>query len=63
MVRIPRKVDGSHRGFGFVEFLTHQEAVNAVGALSSSHLYGRHLVIEWAKEDPAAAGVGASSAS
>ena len=34
VVRIPRKFDGTHRGFGFVEFLTHQEAVNAMTSLS-----------------------------
>jgi multiple RNA-binding domain-containing protein 1 len=34
VVRIPLKFDGSHRGFGFVEFLTHQEAVNAMTALA-----------------------------
>ena len=52
-VRLPKKFDGSHRGFAFVEFLTSQEAQNAMKALSSTHLYGRHLVLEWAddKED------------
>jgi len=52
-VRLPKKFDGSHRGFAFVEFLTSQEAHNAMTALSSTHLYGRHLVLEWAddKED------------
>ncbi len=47
-VRLPRKQDGSHRGFAFVEFLTHAEADSAKASLASSHLYGRHLVIEWA---------------
>ena len=52
-VRLPKKFDGSHRGFAFVEFLTSQEAQNAMKALASTHLYGRHLVLEWAddKED------------
>ena len=52
-VRLPKKFDGSHRGFAFVEFLTSQEAQNAMQALASTHLYGRHLVLEWAddKED------------
>jgi multiple RNA-binding domain-containing protein 1 len=49
-VRIPKKFDGSHRGFAFVEFLTAQEAASAYEALSATHLYGRHLVIEWAEE-------------
>jgi multiple RNA-binding domain-containing protein 1 len=47
-VRMPRKFAGGHRGFAFVEFLTKQECENAMKALSSTHLYGRHLVIEWA---------------
>ncbi|TKY56107.1 RNA-binding protein 19 [Spatholobus suberectus] len=48
-LRLPRKF-GSHRGFAFVEYVTQQEAQNALKALSSTHLYGRHLVIERAKE-------------
>ena len=50
-IRMPKKPGGSHRGFAFIDFSTHQEAVNAMTALASTHLYGRHLVIEWAKED------------
>lgn len=49
-LRLPKKVDGSHRGFAFIEFITKQEAENAFNALSSSHLYGRHLVLEQARE-------------
>lgn len=41
---------GHHRGFAFVEYVTKQEAQNALEALSSTHLYGRHLVLERAKE-------------
>jgi multiple RNA-binding domain-containing protein 1 len=52
-VRLPKKFDHSHRGFAFVEFLTKQEAKSAFNALQNSHLYGRHLVIEYAKEDDA----------
>ncbi|XWS16066.1 hypothetical protein CRYUN_Cryun34aG0053500 [Craigia yunnanensis] len=48
-LRLPMKF-GNHRGFGFVEFVTKQEAQNALQALSSTHLYGRHLVLERAKE-------------
>ncbi|XP_018469350.1 multiple RNA-binding domain-containing protein 1-like [Raphanus sativus] len=33
-----------------VEFMTKQEASNAKMALSNTHLYGRHLVIEWARD-------------
>ena len=50
-IRIPKKNGGTHRGFAFIDFTTHQEAVNAMTALSSAHLYGRHLVIEWAKDE------------
>lgn len=48
-LRLPMKF-GGHRGFAFVEFVTKQEAQNAFHALSSTHLYGRHLVLERAKE-------------
>ncbi|CAL5030112.1 unnamed protein product [Urochloa decumbens] len=48
-LRLPMKF-GSHRGFAFVEYVTKQEAQNALEALASTHLYGRHLVIERAKE-------------
>lgn len=43
-LRLPKKFDGSHRGFAFIDFLTRQEAQNAFEALHSTHLYGRHLV-------------------
>lgn len=55
-VRVPKKVnnfgahrENNHRGFGFVEFLTEQEAASALKALTSTHLYGRHLVLQYAK--------------
>jgi multiple RNA-binding domain-containing protein 1 len=50
-VRLPKKFDGSHRGFAFIEFLTGKEALTAMNALSRTHLYGRHLVLEWASEE------------
>ncbi|XP_064153727.1 probable RNA-binding protein 19 isoform X1 [Anguilla rostrata] len=53
-VRLPRKVGGtgSHRGFGFVDFLTKQDAKKAFTALChSTHLYGRRLVLEWADSE------------
>jgi multiple RNA-binding domain-containing protein 1 len=49
-LRQPRKFDGQHRGFAFVEMTTKAEAKAAYEALSQTHLYGRHLVLEWAKE-------------
>jgi multiple RNA-binding domain-containing protein 1 len=48
-VRLPKKFDGTHRGFAFCEFLTSKEAQNAMTTLSRTHLYGRHLVLEWAE--------------
>ncbi|KAJ1553881.1 hypothetical protein HK405_006629, partial [Cladochytrium tenue] len=54
-VRLPRKFDGAHRGFGFVDFPTRQDARAAFRALASTHLYGRHLVLEWAGAAAAAA--------
>ena len=58
-VRLPKKFDGSHRGFAFVDFLTRAEAESAKLALAATHLYGRHLVIEWsAMERNDGAGVG-----
>eukprot|EP00578_Thalassiosira_sp_NH16_P019003 CAMPEP_0181093202 /NCGR_PEP_ID=MMETSP1071-20121207/9321_1 /TAXON_ID=35127 /ORGANISM="Thalassiosira sp., Strain NH16" /LENGTH=846 /DNA_ID=CAMNT_0023175423 /DNA_START=77 /DNA_END=2616 /DNA_ORIENTATION=+ len=47
-VRLPKKFDGTHRGFAFCEFVTSKEAQNAMETLSRTHLYGRHLVLEWA---------------
>jgi len=46
----PKKFDGSHRGFAFVDYLTAQEAQAAAASLSKTHLYGRHLVLEWAED-------------
>ncbi|XP_042765774.1 probable RNA-binding protein 19 isoform X1 [Panthera leo] len=53
-VRLPKKMSGtgSHRGFGFVDFLTKQDAKRAFHALChSTHLYGRRLVLEWADSE------------
>lgn len=49
--RLPRKFDGTPRGFAFVEFTTKQEARNAVEGLAGAHLYGRRLVLEWAEAE------------
>ncbi len=48
-VRLPKKFDGTHRGYAFCEFVTCKEAQNAMATLSRTHLYGRHLVLEWAE--------------
>ena len=50
-VRVPKKFDGSHRGFAFIEFSTQREATDAMEALGNAHLYGRKCVIERAEED------------
>ena len=39
------------RGFAFLDFLSHQEAVNAMDSVAGTHLYGRRLVTEWAARD------------
>jgi len=57
-VRLPKKFDGTHRGFAFCEFLTSKEAQNAMTTLSRTHLYGRHLVLEWADEEESQEGKG-----
>ncbi|KDO54862.1 hypothetical protein CISIN_1g036201mg [Citrus sinensis] len=41
---------GNHRGFAFVEYVTKQEAQNALEALSNTHLYGRHLIFSVAHD-------------
>eukprot|EP00923_Selenidium_pygospionis_P032678 GHVN01057556.1.p1 GENE.GHVN01057556.1~~GHVN01057556.1.p1 ORF type:complete len:211 (-),score=33.50 GHVN01057556.1:1906-2538(-) len=45
-VRTPKKIDGTSRGYGFIEFLTKSEALSAMEALQHTHLYGRRLVLE-----------------
>ena len=49
--RLPRRYDGRHRGFCFVDFVTAQETQNAINSISATHFYGRHLVVERAKQD------------
>lgn len=55
-VRLPRKAqqfshhrENHHRGFAFVEFLSESEAARALQTLRATHLYGRHLVLQYAK--------------
>lgn len=53
-VRLPKKFQGTgtHRGFGFVIFVTQKDAKQAFKALcNSTHIYGRRLVLEWANTD------------
>ncbi|GIY39672.1 probable RNA-binding protein 19 [Caerostris darwini] len=54
-VRLPSKADGSgeHRGFGFIEYHTKNDAETAFNALChSTHFFGRRLVLEWANPEP-----------
>ena len=48
---MPKKFDGKHRGFAFVEFNSKGEASKAMDALHSTHLYGRKLVLEYAEAE------------
>ena len=52
-IRLPKKHEpNSHRGFCFVEYSSTKDAHSAFESLSgSTHLYGRRLVLEWAKCD------------
>jgi multiple RNA-binding domain-containing protein 1 len=48
---MPKKFDGTHRGFAFVEFVSKGEAAKAMASLHATHLYGRHLVLQYAEEE------------
>ena len=50
-VRMPKKFDGTHRGFAFVEFSSKGEAAKAMASLRNTHLYGRHLVLQYAEQE------------
>ncbi|KAJ1911504.1 Multiple RNA-binding domain-containing protein 1 [Mycoemilia scoparia] len=52
-VRLPKNFSGGHRGFAFVEFLTPQIALRAKDQLKDTHLYGRHLVIDFEEDGSA----------
>ncbi|KAI5785951.1 hypothetical protein EDC01DRAFT_631859 [Geopyxis carbonaria] len=49
-VRMPKKLGNRTRGFAFAEFVTAQEASNAMQALRDTHLLGRRLVLDYATE-------------
>tara|TARA_B100001121_G_scaffold107730_1_gene95011 strand:+ start:118 stop:2637 length:2520 start_codon:yes stop_codon:yes gene_type:complete len=51
VVRVPKKFDGSHRGFAFVDFIFRKDAKKAYEQLNGTHLLGRRLVIEKAKAE------------
>ena len=50
-LRQPKKLDGTSRGFAFVEYVSSDDAKTAFKALASTHLLGRKLVVEYVKED------------
>ncbi|KAK9172302.1 RNA recognition motif domain protein family protein [Cryptosporidium meleagridis] len=50
-VRIPKKSDGTNKGYCFIEFLGKLEAISALEQFQHTHLYGRHLIIEVAEND------------
>lgn len=50
-VRLPKKPDGTHRGFGFIVLDSADNVDKAIEYFgSSTHLYGRRLVLERAKQ-------------
>lgn len=49
--RLPKRFDGRHRGFAFLEFVTKEQAKNAKERISGTHLYGRRLKIEFADSE------------
>jgi len=48
-LRIPKKFDGTHRGFCFVEIEKQELAEAFIERCKHIHLYGRHLIVEKAK--------------
>lgn len=49
-LRLPKKVSGELRGFGFAEFADIESAKKAMQYLSNVHFYGRKLVVLFAKQ-------------
>ncbi|KAF6004111.1 RNA binding motif protein 19 [Cyanidiococcus yangmingshanensis] len=48
-LRLPRKFDGSGRGFCFLDYATPQESARAKALAQGTHFYGRKLVIEYSQ--------------
>ncbi|KAM0680269.1 putative RNA-binding protein 19 [Glugoides intestinalis] len=49
-VRLPKKIDGTHRGFAFIVLDSPKKVAEAIEYFGcSTHLYGRRLVLEKAK--------------
>eukprot|EP01026_Neomeris_dumetosa_P012092 TRINITY_DN14252_c0_g1_i2.p2 TRINITY_DN14252_c0_g1~~TRINITY_DN14252_c0_g1_i2.p2 ORF type:complete len:114 (-),score=16.99 TRINITY_DN14252_c0_g1_i2:214-555(-) len=49
--RLPKKMDGSHKGYAFINFGTKKEAQNAMEAVHGTHLLGRRLVVEYSIDE------------
>ena len=49
-VRLPKKVDGSLKGFAFVEFISVEECHKGYESLKNLHFYGRKLAVDFARE-------------
>ncbi|KAK1442605.1 RNA recognition motif RRM containing protein [Babesia gibsoni] len=50
-IRIPKSLKSNNRGFAFVDFVNRESSARAVESLQHTHLYGRHLILEFAAED------------
>ncbi|KAH7138506.1 hypothetical protein B0J11DRAFT_574480 [Dendryphion nanum] len=50
-VRVPKKFQGSSRGFAFAHFVSQRDAANALEALRNTHLLGRRLVLDYAETE------------
>ncbi len=48
-LRFPIKMDGSCKGYAFLEFDTIEESTAAKDVIQGLHFYGRRLVIEYAE--------------
>merc|ERR1712039_133724 len=44
--RLPKKVDGNHKGFAFLDLSNPQDSQVIIDTMSNTHFYGRHLIIE-----------------
>jgi multiple RNA-binding domain-containing protein 1 len=49
-IRLPQKLDGSLRGFAFVEFGSVEDCKRAFEQLQNLHFYGRRLAVEFSHE-------------
>ena len=50
-ITIPKKYDGTSRGFAFVSFASREDARRCKEKMAGVHLEGRRIVMEWEKGD------------